>query len=479
MSSSLAPKPRPTSLALSGSAAVPPLPRPAPPTGLFAGGYILLRGAASATELEDVAALERHPLLLRYAEDLCGVGYRLDRPLLSVADAFREGPAMRSGDTRTRDPAREYVNEFGYTATPGFGSPVTPDHGGAGWRDEGRRVRQCQGVVAVWATADSAEGDGFALVPCSHLGNVEPPERLAAGVDLPDPLSVMLQPALRKGDLLLCAEAIMHGLPPSSSGDAQHCCTFISATAPPSFDSPLPAFARGFDVEAAPKAWLEELSPTARAMVAPSVGDETVATDGERVWLAPPEATAEVTHPSLHIPNPAMQADAQELYWFDLNGYLVLRNVLNKQEIQAALTALESGAFSAQPSDELSLEEFPSMAGRGRPGWTGPNLMELPPPHRDVFRKMINHPAVVRRLAWMMGGGAVWDGRDVAPLQMAQGSVGQVIHSGATNPTAAGHGYEFRNGRVFAGANINIAWQLADAPTGAGGFVVAPVSPEP
>jgi hypothetical protein len=434
---------------------------------------------ASAAELEDLAALDRQPLLLRYAEDLCGVGCRLDRPLRSVADAFREGPAMRSGDTRTRDPAREYVNEFGYTATPGFGSPVTPEYGGEGWSDEGRRVRQCQGLVAVWATADSAEGDGFALVPCSHLGNVEPPEILATGVDLPGPLDVLLQPAMRKGDLLLCAEATMHGLPPSSAGDAQHCCTFISATAPPSFGSPLPAFARSFEPDTPPKAWLEELSPTARAMVAPSVGDETVATDGERVWLAPPSATAEVTHPSLHITNPAMQADAEELYVFDLHGYLVLRNVLSAQEVQAALTALESGAFSAQPSDEISLQEWPAMAGRGRPGWTGPNLMELPAPHRDVFRKMIDHPAIVRRLAYMMGGGAVWDGRDIAPLQMAHGSVGQVIHSGATNPTAVGHGYQFRNGRVFAGANINIAWQLADAPAGAGGFVVAPVSPEP
>ena len=57
---------------------------------------------------------------------------------------------------------------------------------------------------------------------------------------------------------------------------------------------------------------------------------------------------------------------------------------------------------------------------------------------------------------------------------MAEGSHGQIVHSGVTNPTAAGHSYKVRNGRIFAGASLNVAWQLSDIPANAGGFVICP-----
>ena len=81
-------------------------------------------------------------------------------------------------------------------------------------------------------------------------------------------------------------------------------------------------------------------------------------------------------------------------------------------------------------------------------------------------------PAVVQRLQWMLGQGCVTTSQG-GLLLMAQGSAGQIVHSGSSNPTAAGHSYTFRNGRVFAGSSINVAWQLADSPPGSGGFVVS------
>ena len=76
----------------------------------------------------------------------------------------------------------------------------------------------------------------------------------------------------------------------------------------------------------------------------------------------------------------------------------------------------------------------------------------------------------------MMGGGSQIGSNGGGLLLMDKGSVGQIIHSGNTNPTAAGHSYAFRNGRVMAGASLNVAWQLADSPPGSGGFVVCPGS---
>ena len=57
---------------------------------------------------------------------------------------------------------------------------------------------------------------------------------------------------------------------------------------------------------------------------------------------------------------------------------------------------------------------------------------------------------------------------------MAEGSHGQIVHSGVTNPTAVGHSYKVRNGRIFAGASLNVVWQLSDIPANAGGFVICP-----
>ena len=97
-------------------------------------------------------------------------------------------------------------------------------------------MRQCQGLLAVWALEDIPEGRGFALVPSSHLSDVEPPPHLNSGGDLAAPLSVVLQPAMKAGDLLLVAEATMHGLPSDAAAAAPQV-----STAPPSASSSHPS----------------------------------------------------------------------------------------------------------------------------------------------------------------------------------------------------------------------------------------------
>ena len=47
---------------------------------------------------------------------------------------------------------------------------------------------------------------------------------------------------------------------------------------------------------------------------------------------------------------------------------------------------------------------------------------------------------------------------------MAEGSHGQIVHSGSTNPTTGGHSYRVQGGRILTGPSLNIAWQLSDIP---------------
>ena len=64
----------------------------------------------------------------------------------------------------------------------------------------------------LWALEDVEEGDsGFVLVPCSHKGSVATPEEVATGAD---DMGLVLQPALKAGDLLIVGLATVQGMRP-------------------------------------------------------------------------------------------------------------------------------------------------------------------------------------------------------------------------------------------------------------------------
>eukprot|EP01052_Picozoa_sp_SAG31_P052319 SAG31_NODE_12860_length_911_cov_0.991379_1_plen_173_part_01 len=128
-------------------------------------GYIVLSGAADASELLDPSALATHPTLLTFVEDLCGVGYFADLPLQSVDRRFASG--LVGGDS-CLDNSREYFHKpegyFTFQGNQDYKSGPTE-----------ARIRQCQGLVAVWALEDTAVGEGFGVVPCSHQSELPPP----------------------------------------------------------------------------------------------------------------------------------------------------------------------------------------------------------------------------------------------------------------------------------------------------------------
>ena len=212
------------------------------------------------------------------------------------------------------DPAREY---FHWPE----GHVYVTDRGNQGETlPVATRVRQCQGLLAVWATEDVEEGaaDMIGLVPCSHQSNVPPPRGnphdhcwhlgcilprapamiVRAGVmegRLVREMQLVRRPAMKQGDLLLASAAILHGGIGPPSGRLLSC-SFISLTAPPSVGSlATPALSRGTTVDTPREPpryrwhlgcillktpaisfltgpdFLDELSPTARAIIDPHV----------------------------------------------------------------------------------------------------------------------------------------------------------------------------------------------------------------
>ena len=136
----------------------------------------------------------------------------------------------------------------------------------------------------------------------------------------------------------------------------------------------------------------------------------------------------------------------QERYRFDLQGYLLVPGALRPAEVDACNRAID--AVAGPP------------AAAGMLGW--------PEPHREPFRRLLIHPAVVARLNELCGtrfrldhGPRLLAGRDGIEAEL----------QGGGEPFSPAAWYHQQNGRIFASA-VTAAWQLA----GEGGLCVVPGS---
>ena len=164
-----------------------------------------------------------------------------------------------------------------------------------------------------------------------------------------------------------------------------------------------------------------------------------------------------------------MRIEYKEFYFWDLCGYLVLRNVMTPEDLKLANEAVDRFEDRIVVGEELA-RGSKSMAGTGRPLLGG--LTELPKPYCEPFRKMIAPPAVVRRLTWMKGSGFRTGGGTA--FCAVKGTSGHSLHDG-NEPLSPSRGYVFKNGRSYA-ETVTVTWQLRDVTAKDGGFACVPGS---
>ena len=97
--------------------------------------------------------------------------------------------------------------------------------------------------------------------------------------------------------------------------------------------------------------------------------------------------------------------NAKERYYWDLTGYLVLRDVFPPEDVKAANEAIDYLGEVVQSEDKSP--EFELLRERSRPSIENgiltrttnsyPFFLTLPAPHCEPFRKMIALPAIVSR----------------------------------------------------------------------------------
>lgn len=379
------------------------------------------------------------PALVWYLNQLVGPGFILDRAPEIWCEATCDTAAPLTGGNEPRDPSIAYYYQ------------------------NGRRFSE--GVRVLWALEDVNEGDGgFSLVPCSHKGYVATPEDVATGAG---DMGLTYQPALKAGDLLIVALSTLQGMRSWRGDGRQRLLSYEyvgrgvigkAGTGPMVDEEPRPE-------------WHGELSAAQRASLykpgyAETTPPPTIVTDGKTTRVDPSRA---VFHPAFLQQDPASGIDHEEFYFWDLNGYLVLRGVMDEAWLKAANEAIDNFEDRIEVGEELA-RGSKSLTGTGRPLLGG--LLELPEPHCEPFRRMVAHPVVEHRLNWMGASGGRMGG--ATGFVAVQGTSGHSLHD-ANEPLNPGRGYIYQNGRSYCEA-VTVAWQLRDVNAGDGGFACVPGS---
>ncbi len=164
--------------------------------------------------------------------------------------------------------------------------------------------------------------------------------------------------------------------------------------------------------------------------------------------------------------------NARERYFWDLTGYLVVRNVLTPDEIAAANKTVEECADRIQMGEDNVLAgQSERLKGTGRPMLTG--MLEFEKPYCEPFRNMLVHPVLVQRLNVMCGKGFRLD-HGPWVITTPKGGSGHRMH-GSGEPHRPHVAYHHQNGATYCGG-VTVAWQLTDCPKGMGGFACVPGS---
>lgn len=166
----------------------------------------------------------------------------------------------------------------------------------------------------------------------------------------------------------------------------------------------------------------------------------------------------------------------EELFFFDLNGFLHLRGVLTADEVAAANAAIDAHAGEARErqGDLRNTKVGTALAGdgiRGRVDLAG--MLGWAKPHCDVFRSLLAHENLVPYLVALCGKGYRMDHLPFIIMQ-GKGAEGFSLHGGPLtgegrfNPALQ---YRCEGGQIY-NSLLAMSVQLADHNAGDGGFCV-------
>ncbi len=160
-------------------------------------------------------------------------------------------------------------------------------------------------------------------------------------------------------------------------------------------------------------------------------------------------------------------------YLFDLNGFIVIQNALNKSEVKACNKIIDK-------LKKLKNHKWEGYVhGHNYGGKAGLNLQQIYEAGKP-FEKLIDHPSWINHMIEFVGGEGTFDyqhgplfiDENFANVRGPRDAIG--IHSGNHEGTQRGH-YRCENAKMHSG-QVNVLVALTDIDKGDGGTVVIPAS---
>jgi hypothetical protein len=145
-----------------------------------------------------------------------------------------------------------------------------------------------------------------------------------------------------------------------------------------------------------------------------------------------------------------------ERYLFDLQGFLIIENALNSEQINALQTHLDQ-QIALQDTRDQPFLRWDSLLPWGQP-----------------FRDLIDNQAIAPYLLELLGDKFRLDHDYVHIIRQGNGPIGANLHGGGT-PYDPCQYYLFNNGRMYNGLTA-VAYELNDVHPGDGGFGCIPGS---
>jgi ectoine hydroxylase-related dioxygenase (phytanoyl-CoA dioxygenase family) len=146
----------------------------------------------------------------------------------------------------------------------------------------------------------------------------------------------------------------------------------------------------------------------------------------------------------------------EEKYWFDLYGYIVVKEALDAEHV-AALNALLDEKIATHAEPTRTTFRFGGLLAWGQP-----------------YREVIANPKILPYLETIIGTRCRLDHDYFDVIRGGLGPVGATLHGGGT-PHDVGQFYRFADGRMYNGLTV-VAYALKDVNPGDGGFACVPAS---
>src|SRR5947209_18022427 len=171
-----------------------------------------------------------------------------------------------------------------------------------------------------------------------------------------------------------------------------------------------------------------------------------------------------------------MYMTPEQLYLFDLRGYMVLPGVLSESEVDELNqlidrvvpnwdTASNEKHIAAGEHQDI-VDDLNNMIDDGHKGFSSGLLLDWGEP----VRRLVGHKKVLPYLIDIIGPGVRLDHQFA--ILMKAGPSDDPLHGGNT-PHSEGEYYNFRNNRIYSGLTV-VSFALSDAPPGGGGLCVVP-----